>query len=74
MIRLYADASRNVAGHTWSTTTGSVYYNTSLRPIMIGRFTGASYRNADFADSQDDVSVDPRDDVSAVSQDEDGKD
>lgn len=65
LIRVYADGSRNVAGYTWSTAAGSVYYSTSLRPIMVGRFSGPRISIELSAVSTDEDSAD--------SQDEDGE-
>jgi hypothetical protein len=37
VMRLYVDAQGAVAGHTWSTSTGSTYYGQATRHLVIGR-------------------------------------
>lgn len=37
-IRLYVNNSGEVTGHTWSTSSGSTYYTTTTRSIMMGRY------------------------------------
>lgn len=38
IIRLYVDSNGEVMGHTWTTSSGSIYYNTSARSVMMGRY------------------------------------
>ncbi|HMJ12460.1 MAG TPA: hypothetical protein VK524_13640, partial [Polyangiaceae bacterium] len=46
-LRLYADASGNVAGYAWSTFSNSVYYSlASGRHVVIGRYTPAAAPSA----------------------------
>jgi hypothetical protein len=37
-MRLYATASGEIVGHTWSTTTQSEYRDVESRPLVIGRY------------------------------------
>ncbi|MFM7201520.1 MAG: hypothetical protein ACKO6N_12085 [Myxococcota bacterium] len=37
-IRLYVNNGGEVTGHTWSTSSGSSYYTTTTRSIMMGRY------------------------------------
>ncbi|MCC6552033.1 MAG: hypothetical protein IT372_03295 [Polyangiaceae bacterium] len=37
VMRLYADANGQIVGYTWSTSTGSYYYDLSTRHIVVGR-------------------------------------
>lgn len=37
VMRLYANAQGTIVGHTWTTSTGSSYYSTSTRDILVGR-------------------------------------
>lgn len=37
VMRLYADSNGNIAGHTWSTFSNSVYYAQVTRPLIVGR-------------------------------------
>jgi hypothetical protein len=42
-LRLYAsskDANRPIVGHTWSTSSGSTYFSSSKRHVVIGRYAG----------------------------------
>ena len=37
LIRLYADVNGVIVGYSWSTLSGSTYYDASSRPLAIGR-------------------------------------
>lgn len=41
-IRLYADESGTIVGHTWSRRKGSRFYSTSVRSIVIGRLLASA--------------------------------
>ncbi|XYH95186.1 hypothetical protein ACMHYB_46480 [Sorangium sp. So ce1128] len=37
VMRIYANTSDTIVGHTWSTAATAAYYPTALRPVAIGR-------------------------------------
>jgi hypothetical protein len=39
VMRLYTDAEGSLVGHTWSTSSGSVFYTQSTRHTLIGRLS-----------------------------------
>jgi hypothetical protein len=39
VMRLYANSNGTIVGHAWSTQSGSTYYGTQVRDIVVGRIT-----------------------------------